>query len=90
MKKIFMFLMLCFSPLMATDVAPLKPLWDEDLHFLYYRSILIMNNVARIDDLIQEAKEHPENIKTILYEMEVITIMLMHTCGNVSRQSENR
>lgn len=48
----------------------LKPLWEEDAHFCYYRTLCIEGSVSSLGNLIEEARENPENIDSILDLME--------------------
>ena len=67
---------LIFNMLMLTAISGyadqtfLKPLWEEDQHFAYYRVLCIEGSVGKMGTLIQEARENPKNICGILDQME--------------------
>jgi|GEM_PF-4632159 len=48
----------------------LKPLWEEDSHFCYYRTLCIEGSVSKLANLIEDARENPEDIDSILDSME--------------------
>lgn len=48
-----------------------KPLWEEEQHFLYYRTLCIEGSVSTMSSLIQRAKDNPEDIYDIIDEIEV-------------------
>jgi hypothetical protein len=48
-----------------------RPLWEEEPHFLYYRTLCIEGSVSTMSRLIQRAKDNPENVYDILDEIEV-------------------
>jgi len=48
-----------------------KPLWEEEQHFLYYRTLCLEGSVSTMSSLIKRAKDHPENVFDVLDEIEV-------------------
>ena len=55
------------------NYAPLKPLWEEEKHFCYYRTLAIEGSVAELAYLIEVAKENlddPEKLSFTLERME--------------------
>lgn len=68
--KIFL-ISLCMSTSICFAHEPvLKPLWEEDAHFCYYRTLCIEGSVYKLSELIQEARENPENINSLLDSMD--------------------
>ncbi len=49
----------------------LKPLWEEDSHFCYYRTLCIESNVSSIGSMVKEARNNPENILYILDRIDL-------------------
>jgi hypothetical protein len=52
------------------DQTFLKPLWQEEEHFAYYRVICIEGSISKIGILIQEARDNPTDISELLNDME--------------------
>lgn len=48
-----------------------KPLWEEEQHFLYYRTLCLEGSVSTMSCLIQKSKENPENIYDIMDQIQV-------------------
>ncbi len=70
MKKFLLSLCLLSTTLAYAGGSKLKPLWQEEEHFAYYRVISIEGSVYAIDNLIQEARDYPEDIDEILDKMQ--------------------
>jgi hypothetical protein len=69
MKRLIASLCLSTSFCIAQE-SSLKPLWEEESHFCYYRTLCIQGSVTSLGNLIEEAKENPENIDSILDSMK--------------------
>jgi hypothetical protein len=73
-KIIISIAMMVFTVLNANithdDYAHVKPLWEEEEHFCYYRTLCIEGSIGMISVLIEEARENPDDIENILNDME--------------------
>jgi hypothetical protein len=71
MKKKILISFVVFIKTYCIAMEPfLKPLWEEDAHFCYYRTLCIEGSVYTIGSLVKEARIHPENTPIILDKIE--------------------
>jgi hypothetical protein len=68
-KIIFSIMMLTCVSIYAETIF-LKPLWEEDRHFIHYRVLCIEGSIAQMENLILEAQINPRNICEILEKMQ--------------------
>lgn len=68
MKKVMLScLLLCSGIACANESeSQLRPLWEEDQHFCYYRTLCIEGSVCQLGELIKEVRRHPEDLERLL------------------------
>jgi hypothetical protein len=52
------------------DQTLLKPLWEEEQHFLYYRCLFLERSVSSLEGLVDFARDNPSQFEHILDMME--------------------
>lgn len=77
MKNCFVFYITAWSFLFIANVGslcsyePLKPLWQDEEHFAYYRTLQLESRIGNLKNLIDEAKENPQEARFYLDEMSL-------------------
>jgi hypothetical protein len=70
MKKLLLSVFMLSCAVAYANETFLKPLWQEEEHFAYYRVICIEGSISKIGILIQEARDNPGDISELLNDME--------------------
>jgi len=81
MKKIFISLAMIANIYCVASESTLKPLWEEDAHFCYYRTLCIEGSISRMETLVKEARNNPESIADILNLIEIEIVNCKNSLG---------